>query len=268
MDFHVGNDDGTLRWGWKDFTKSCTKWDLRGTILYASCRRRSNRGGQEGSSYSELDLNQCIYISGGVLCAIAHVEFSNLMSEASWMNIKVVAEPDMGKLFSHPAFRSSVSGIAERAVGHVMEKTQNVLQAIITEALGVIQENAKEYIESEIETIKYTAYLHKSQSEHSKLRIFEDQDNIRPDVYSAVPKKQRYSAINGAIEDGLRSGEHSRRNSDSSEELKGELESMQYDNQVADASTDGLLEQTVAELEAGTDTEVVKEQESQVSNTI
>lgn len=256
LDFNVGNIDGTLRWGYKDFSKSCTKWGLRGTVLYASCRPSNS----EGFRYSELDLNQCIYISGGVLCAVAHVDFSDFMSETSWMNFKVVAEPDMGKLFTHPAFRGSVSGIAERAVAHVMEKTQNVLQAIITEALGAIQESAKEYIESEIKTVMYTTHLHKSQSEHRKLKIFEDQDHSRP---RAEPKWPRYSAMNGAVEDGLRSGEHSRRNSDSS--IKEELESIQYDSQVADASTDGLLEQTAVELE-GANIEVAKEEESQESN--
>lgn len=125
--------------------------------------------------------------------AIAHADLSGFLSEASWMKFKVVAEPDMNLLFSHPAFRSSVSGVAERAIAHVMEKTQTVIQAVITEALEVIEESARAYVQAEMETIVHTAYLHKAHSDMGKLKIYREHEHFQPHVHKA------YHGFGGAI---------------------------------------------------------------------
>ncbi|KAJ7474090.1 hypothetical protein FB451DRAFT_1466607 [Mycena latifolia] len=155
LDDHIGDIGGELVWGGAavdaaNFSNTCEKIHLDGTLLVALCRR-----GNEAIQV-ELDLNEHIAYNSARRCFMAIVPdaaFTELMSSANWMNFTVITRPDMSAFLKNPAFQTAISGVAQRAIDEVMNQMREVMALAVEEAVAAVSAKSEEYVQREMETL-------------------------------------------------------------------------------------------------------------------
>ncbi|KAF5333053.1 hypothetical protein D9758_017864 [Tetrapyrgos nigripes] len=92
LDEYIGVVNGRLVWGRPKFRAICQNIRLEGYILHADCRDES-----ETTISSSLDLSRYLQCYDGVLgvkMTVNDAELTSFLSEARWMKLRVVTEPD------------------------------------------------------------------------------------------------------------------------------------------------------------------------------
>ncbi|KAF8175630.1 hypothetical protein K438DRAFT_1770931 [Mycena galopus ATCC 62051] len=118
LDIHVATINGKLVWG-----------------------RRAG-----GYIDAELDLNDHFAFSrNGFQPNIPDTEFEAFISAASWMNLTVISEANMGMFLQHPAFQKAISSVVCRSVEVSNIQTLAVVQQMV-QKLETINKSTEEYI--------------------------------------------------------------------------------------------------------------------------
>ncbi|THU92906.1 hypothetical protein K435DRAFT_905117 [Dendrothele bispora CBS 962.96] len=164
LDEYIGVVSGKLVWGRKRFRSKCTNIRLEEYTIKVECRDEETHS----SVTADLDLTRYLQVYDGILgvkvAEASNAELSNLFSEARWMKLKVVTEPDASVVVKNPAFKAAFSSLAELTSKHVVtEMSEDLEKSVameIKEAMGdkikaqvtkVVAEALSEQVRSEME---------------------------------------------------------------------------------------------------------------------
>ena len=141
---YIGNINGQLTWGYKDFKKSSRGIVLKDGYLIAECKNE-----REQYVTSRLELTKGLHCDAGkleVMVPKINPEFSKFMSEAPWMKFKVVTEPQMDLLLTHKVVQNSFESIAETTVKHVTSRMTRLMSVAIAAAVEEVTISAMEHV--------------------------------------------------------------------------------------------------------------------------
>lgn len=141
----IGNINGKLCWGHSNFVGSSRNIKLQGLRLVAECQTNDGKVWKESS----LDLHHNLRNRNGCLEVIMQKcdeKMSVMLSEVPWMKFKVVAEPDVSILTSHPAVKQAMASIAETTVTHVATSMHSMINTAIEQAIVAVTASAIEHI--------------------------------------------------------------------------------------------------------------------------
>lgn len=137
---YIGIVSGKLVWGRREFLKDCTSVKLDGYNLIAESLY------EKTTIESTLDLSRYLQAYDGVLglkVAESNSELSGLFSEARWMKIKVVTEPDASVVVKG-GFRDAFNGISESTSKHVItEMTEDLAESMTLDIRGSLDDKVK-----------------------------------------------------------------------------------------------------------------------------
>ncbi|KAJ6554637.1 hypothetical protein B0H19DRAFT_1235888 [Mycena capillaripes] len=160
LDDYVGDIDGELVWGGDalKFSDSCPSIRLEGTFLLATSLLDETE--------RKLNLEDHIAYMASRRCFEAvtpDLELAELMSSAKWMDLTVVARPDMRNFLRDPAFQKAVSRVVRRAVEEVMSEVKEEMIRAVEQAVTMVAAGSHQYVDSEMDALarvanKTTAY--------------------------------------------------------------------------------------------------------------
>ncbi|THU92010.1 Cyanovirin-N [Dendrothele bispora CBS 962.96] len=131
LDEYIGVVSGKLVWGRKGFRSECTNIRLEEDTIKVECRDEETHS----SVTADLDLSRYLQAYDGILgvkvTEASEAELSDLLSEARWMKLKVVAEPDASTVIKNPAFKDAFSSLAELTSRHVVtELSEDLVESV------------------------------------------------------------------------------------------------------------------------------------------
>jgi hypothetical protein len=180
---YLGNINGELKWGFKDFHHTSEGFRVEGTKLFAKCKLTDGRAIKE----CWFDLATRLRSDNGVIVVIEYNEsLSTMLSEVPWMKFKVVAEPDFSLIAAHPVMQATMNKIAHSTVEHVTAQMSSIMALAIAGAIEVVTKSAYEHISQSMEVmvqgVSANAQVHASVNTASKLHIFGEDVVLSKDV--------------------------------------------------------------------------------------
>ncbi|KAF9066213.1 hypothetical protein BDP27DRAFT_1365826 [Rhodocollybia butyracea] len=193
---YLGNINGELKWGYKDFHRTSEGFRIEGTKLFAKCKL------SDGHAIKEcwFDLAARLRSDNGVIVVIEYNEsLSTMLSEVPWMKFKVVAEPDFSIIAAHPVMQATMNKIAHSTVEHVTAQMSSIMALAIAGAIEVVTKSAYEHISQSMEVmvqgVSAHAQVHSSVNTGSKLHVFGEDIVLSRDVKEMEIKE--VSLVNG-----------------------------------------------------------------------
>ncbi|KAK7461337.1 hypothetical protein VKT23_008515 [Stygiomarasmius scandens] len=128
LDQYIGVIDNKLVWGRSGFSAACKKIKLEGYTLVA----------EFGTERDTLDLTRYLQTYDGILgmkVGEANQQFADFFSQASWMKLRIVSEPDPSVVVKNQGLKSTFSSLAQATSKHVIAEMTEELEDSMTEEI-------------------------------------------------------------------------------------------------------------------------------------